>query len=68
MILFAERMGGVLMRKSVVAMRIPSAKRSCMVSASSIIMLLVLILADLVDVIFVGGVLCKVETSLLRSR
>ena len=54
--MFAERRGGgVLVGKRVVAMRSPSAKRSCMVSACSIIMFLVLILSGRVDVVFVGA-------------
>ena len=42
------------MGKSVMVMRSPSAKRSCMVSACSIIRFLVLILSDTVDVVFVA--------------
>jgi len=58
LILFAERLGGVLVGKSAVAMRIHSAKRSFMVSACSIILFLVFIFSGLVDVVFVG--MCSV--------
>ena len=54
LILFAERMGGVLVGKRVMAMRSPSAKRSCMLSACSIILFLGMILSDRVDDVFVG--------------
>ena len=53
--MFAVRGGGVLVGKSVVAIRSPSAKRSCMVSACSIIMFFLLILSMRVDDVFVGG-------------
>jgi len=56
------------MGRRVVAMRSPSAKRSCTVSACSIILLLVTIHSDRVDDIFVGGVICMAEMSLPRSR
>ena len=59
--------GGVLVGKRVVAMRSPSAKMSCMVSACSIILFLVLILSGRVDVGFVVGVFCRMERSLPRS-
>jgi len=60
--------GGVLVGKSVVAMRSPSAKRSCIVSACSLILFLVLILSGHVDVVIVGGVLCMSERNLSRFR
>jgi hypothetical protein len=53
--------------KKVVAMRSPSAKRSCMVSACSIIMFLVLMLSGRVDGVFVEDVFCSPERSLPRS-
>ena len=56
------------MGKRVVAMWSPSAKRSCMLLACSIILSLVLILSERVDVRLVGGVICRVERSLPRSR
>ena len=49
------------------AIQSPSAKRSCMVSACSIIPFLVLILSGRVDDVFVGGVFCSPERSLPRS-
>ena len=55
------------MGKRIVAMRSPSAKRSCMVSACSMILFLVFILYGRVVVIFVGGVLCSPERILPRS-
>ena len=59
--------GGVLVGKRVVAMRSTSAKRSCMVSACSIILFLVLILSGRVDAVFVGGVFCSPERILPMS-
>ncbi len=65
--MLAERTGGVSVAKRVVTMRSPSAKRSCMVSACSIILFLVMIISNRVDDVFVGGVICRAETSLPRS-
>ena len=65
--MFAEWGVGVLVGKRVVAMRSPSAKRSCMVSAWSIIIFLVLILSGRVDVVFVKGVFCSPARSSPRS-
>ena len=59
--------GVVLVEKSVVAIRSPSAKRSCMVSACSIMCFLVLILSKRVGVVFVGSVFCISERSLPSS-
>jgi len=47
--------GVVLVGKRDVAMRSPSAKRSCMVSACSIILFLIVIRSLRVDAIIVGG-------------
>ena len=68
MILVAERMGGVLAGNRVVVLWSPSAKSSCIVYACSIILFLVIILSNRVDDVFVGGVICRAETSLPRSR
>ena len=59
--------GGCGFGKSVVAIRNPSDKRSCMVSACSIMLFLVLILSKRVVVVFVGSVLCNHERSLPSS-
>jgi len=58
------------MGKRDVAMQSPSAKRSCMVFACSVILFLVVILSLRVDAIIVGGggVICRAERSLPRSR
>ena len=56
------------MEKRDVAMRSPSAKMSCMVSACSIILFLVVLLSLRVDAIAVGCVICRAERSLPRSR
>ena len=65
--MFAVRGGVVLVGKSVVAIWSPSAKRSCMVSACSIMLFLVLILSKRVGVVFVGSVFCISERSLPSS-
>ena len=52
------------MGKRVVAMRSPSANRSWMVSACSMMLCLVRILCERVVDLFMGGVCCKSETSL----
>ncbi len=54
--MFAVRRDVVLVGKSVVAIRSPSAKRSCMVLTCSIMLFLVLILSERVGVVFVGSV------------
>ncbi len=65
--MFAVRGGVVLVGKSVVAIRNPSAKRSCMVLACSIMLFLVLILSERVGVVFVGSVFCILARSLPSS-
>ena len=65
--MFAVREGVVLVGKSVDAIRSPSARRSCMVSACSMILFLFLILSLRVDVVFVGGVFCISARSLSSS-
>ena len=62
-----EREVGVLMGKSVVAMRSPFSKRSWMVSACSMILCLVWILCERVVDLFMGCECCKSETSLPSS-
>ena len=64
--MFAERGCEILVGKRVMAMRSPSAKRSCMVLACSVILFLVLILSERVDGVFVGGVFYSPERSLPR--
>ena len=59
---------GVLVGDRDMAVRSPSAKRSCMVSACSIFLFLVVIFSLCVDAIVVGGVICRAERSLPRSR
>ena len=55
------------MENIVVAMRSPFSKRSCMLSACSIILFLVWILSERVDVGFVVVVFCSLERNLPRS-
>jgi hypothetical protein len=57
--MFAVRGGVVLVGKSVVAIRSPSDKRSCMVSACSSMLFLVLILSKRVGGVFVESLLCN---------
>ncbi len=54
------------MGKRVIAMRSPSARRSWMASACSIILFLVCILCERVVEVLVKGLSCKSETSLSR--
>jgi hypothetical protein len=62
--MFVVRGVVVLVGKSVVAIRRPSAKRSCMVSACLIMLFLVWILSERVGVVCVGGGFCISERSL----
>ena len=66
--MFAVRGDVVLVGKRVVAIRSPSAKRSCMVLACSILLFLVLILSERVGVVFVGSVFGIPERSLPSSN